>query len=124
MSHHVFCDDHIVIDLSIVHRELESNEAGQDGRRASLRPDRLDPFPGRGTDDWETATREYVSCHDLAAIAVRLYALRNDMRTCSKPLSVSHGGKCWLESGDLPFHTDRPLNRLAVGLILIDFVDL
>jgi hypothetical protein len=51
VSNHVFRDGHVVVDLPIVHRKLQSDEAGEYCCRASLCPNWLDPFTRGGTDD-------------------------------------------------------------------------
>lgn len=51
VSHHIFGDRHLVVDLAIVHRELETDEAGEDGGGSCLRLDRLGPLTGLRSDD-------------------------------------------------------------------------
>ena len=41
VADHVFGDGNLVVGLAVVHKELEPDEAGQDGGGARLRPDRL-----------------------------------------------------------------------------------
>ena len=48
MSHHILSDRHIVVDLPIVHLELEPDEVGQDGGAPRLRFDRDDTLAGFG----------------------------------------------------------------------------
>lgn len=42
MPHHLLRDRHVVVDLPVVHLEVQPDEVGQDGRAARLR------FDGRG----------------------------------------------------------------------------
>ena len=54
MSHHILGDGHVVVDLPVVHLELEPHEAGQDGGGARLRSDRRRRFlAGLGAYDGE-----------------------------------------------------------------------
>ena len=54
VADHVLGDLDLVVDLAVVHVELEPHEAGQDGRGPRLRLDRLHALAGPGPDDGET----------------------------------------------------------------------
>ena len=54
VSDHVFSYRHLVVDLAIVHGELEADEAGEDRGGSRLGLDGFGPLAGLGADDWET----------------------------------------------------------------------
>lgn len=57
MSDHVFRYRDVVVDLAVVHGELEADEAGQDGGGSRLGLDGLGPLAGLGADDRETGSK-------------------------------------------------------------------
>lgn len=40
MSHHLLGNGHVMVDLAVVHLELEPHEVGENGSRPGLGPDR------------------------------------------------------------------------------------
>ena len=64
VPHHIFRDRYIIIDLPIMHLELEPDEIGQDRRAARLRLYRGCTLAGFG-DDGETIGTDWVSIRNL-----------------------------------------------------------
>ena len=58
MAHHIFRNRHIIVNLPVMHLELEPDEIGQNGRAACLRLDRWSIFAGLGGGDWEPVDRD------------------------------------------------------------------
>ena len=55
MPDHILRDRDIMIDLPVVHLELQPHEVGKDGGSAGLRANRRLPLAGFGAGDGETA---------------------------------------------------------------------
>ena len=53
MAHHLFRNRHFIINLPVMHLELEPDEVGQDGRAACLRFNGRSILAGFWGDDWE-----------------------------------------------------------------------
>ena len=58
MPNHLLRDRHIIVNLPIVHLELEPDEVGQDRRAAGLRFDGARTLAGFRGDDGEAAIRD------------------------------------------------------------------
>ena len=59
MPHHLLRDRYIVVNLPVVHLELEPDEVGQNRRAARLRFYRGCTLAGFGDDDWEAVGRDW-----------------------------------------------------------------
>lgn len=53
VAHHLLGNGHVMVDLAIVHLELEANKVGQDGGRSRLSPDRRSFLSWLGPHDRE-----------------------------------------------------------------------
>ena len=64
MSHHIFCNRHIVVDFAIVDLKLEADEVGQDRSCSSHCFDGLDWFTGLGSNNWKAGRGELIQWMD------------------------------------------------------------
>ena len=60
MPHHLLRDRHIIVDLPVMHLELEPDEIRQDRRAARLRFYRGCTLAGFGSDDWEAVGGDWL----------------------------------------------------------------
>ena len=58
MAHHIFRNRHIIVNLPVMHLELEPDEIGQDGRAACLCLNRRSILARLGGGDGEPADRD------------------------------------------------------------------
>lgn len=66
MPHHLLRDRHIIVDLPIMHLELEPDEIRQDRRAARLRFYWGCALASFGDDDWQTVGMDWLKISRLA----------------------------------------------------------
>lgn len=60
MAHHLLGNGHVMINLAVVHLELEADKVRQDGSRPRLCPNGRDPLSRFRAHDWESRQGQVV----------------------------------------------------------------